>query len=85
MQVMASPALGVACAPVVARARGHFAASEAIMAAAPRRMVRTPRIMAAAYSAILMRTVARGWQPPRARVSLPRHEKLWILLRYAIV
>ena len=38
--------------------------------ACPRRTVRTPRIMAAAYRMILDRLMARGWQPPRQPVRL---------------
>jgi squalene synthase HpnD len=82
---MESPAIGQACAPVVARAQSHFAQAEAIMSANPRRAVRTPRIMAAAYRIYLDRMIARGWQAPRERVRLKRWQFLWILLRYAIV
>jgi phytoene synthase len=82
---LASPALGQVCAPVVARAQKHFAQAEAIMAASPRRAVKTPRIMAAAYRIYLDRMIARGWQLPRQRVRLNRWQFVWILLRYAIV
>ena len=82
---LASPALGRACAVLVARAEQHFAESETIMAKCLRRTVKTPRIMSAAYRLILTRTVERGWQPPRTRVSLNRAQFVWILLRYAIV
>jgi phytoene synthase len=85
VDVLANPALGDACAPVVARAERHFAEAEKIMARSPRRTVKTPRIMAAAYRPMLARMVARGWQPPRTRVSLGRTHFLWIILRYAIV
>jgi len=82
---LANPAIGQACAPVVARAERDFVDAEAIMAKSPRRAVRTPRIMAAAYLIYLDRMVVRGWQAPRARVRLRRWQFLWILLRYAIV
>jgi phytoene synthase len=82
---MASPNIGQACAPVVARALSHFAQAEAVMAANLRRAVRTPRIMAAAYRIYLDRMIARGWQAPRQRVPLKRWQFLCILLRYAIV
>jgi phytoene synthase len=82
---LASPAIGQACAPVVARAQAHFAEAEAIMARSPCRTVKTPRIMAAAYRIYLDQMIARGWQAPRARVRLRRWQILWILLRYAIV
>jgi phytoene synthase len=82
---LASPAIGQACAPVVARAERYFAEAEAIMARSPRRTVRTPRVMAAAYRMLLDQMIARGWQAPRAPVRLRRWQFLWILLRYAIV
>jgi phytoene synthase len=84
-QVLASPALGKACAQIVARAERHFEEAEAIMAASPRRTVRAPRIMAAAYRPRLALMAERGWQAPRTRVSLGRAHFLWIILRYAIV
>ena len=84
-QALASPSIDRACAPVVARAERHFAEAEKIMAQCPRRAVRTPRIMAAAYRPMLARMVERGWQAPRRRVGVSRAQFLWILLRYAIV
>jgi presqualene diphosphate synthase len=75
--VLAHPRLDVVCEVVAARAREHFAAADAIMAQSPRRTVRAPRIMGAAYRAILDRLVARGFASPRAPV---RHSKLWLLL-----
>jgi presqualene diphosphate synthase len=74
--VLANPMLGAACDPVVALAREHFREARAIMARAPRRTVRAPRIMGDAYRAILDKLVARGFAPPRAPV---RHSKLRLL------
>ena len=53
--ILSDPAIGKACAPVVERARQHFAQAEKIMAKSPRRTVKTPRIMAAAYRMMLDR------------------------------
>jgi squalene synthase HpnD len=83
--VMAHPALGRACAPVISHAREHFARAEAIMKAAPRRAVRAPRIMGAAYKGYLQALIARGFNAPRERVRLNRARLLWIILRYAVV
>ena len=80
-EAIAHPAIGDACAPVVARAERHFRESEAILAGSPRAVVRTPRIMAEAYRLILSQLVARGWEAPRARVKLRRVSLVWILLR----
>jgi phytoene synthase len=83
--IIAHPGIGIVCDVVVARARGHFAQSEDIMARCPRATVRTPRIMAAAYGMILEQLVARGWRSPRQPVRLRKSHLLWVLLRYAIV
>jgi len=83
--VLSSPAIDRACAPIVARAKEHFAQSEIVMAASPRRTVRTPRVMAAAYRGILDGMIARGWRAPRAPVRLRRSQLIWIVLRHAIL
>ncbi len=79
--VLANPMLGEACGALVELARHHFAEAQTIMAQAPRRVVRAPRIMAEAYGLILDRLVARGFAPPRKAVHLPRVRLLLIVLR----
>src|SRR6476619_4277160 len=58
--VAAAPNLAKACEQVVARARKHFAEADRIMKRCPRSTVRAPRIMSAAYQAILRKLVKRG-------------------------
>ena len=84
-EAIANPAIDRACAPVVARAQRHFVESDAIIARSPRRVVRTPRVMSAAYRMILERLVARGWLPPRAPVKRRRAQLIWIVLCHGIV
>jgi len=79
-----NPALGAACAGVVARARNHFREADAIMDRAPRKAVRAPRIMAEAYKRILTMLVERGFAAPRAPVRLKKPLLLWLLLRHAL-
>jgi phytoene synthase len=79
------PRLETACAFVVDRARGHFAASDRIMARNPRRLVRAPRIMAEVYRQMLEDMVARGWARPRRRVHVHKSHLLWIALRHAFI
>jgi len=79
--VLARPAIGEACAPVVTLAQMHFREAKAIMALSSRRVVRAPRIMGAAYRAILEALVARGFATPRAPVHLSRTKLLLIVLR----
>lgn len=85
LRVLSDPAIDKACLMIATRARQHFAQAEMIMERSPRRIVRTPRIMAAAYCMMLKRLMARGWRAPRAPVSLGPRQLLWILLRYVIV
>jgi phytoene synthase len=85
LDAIANPAIDQACAPVVARARRHFVESDAIIARNPRRVVRTARIMSAAYRSILEHLVARGWLPPRAPVKRRRAQLIWIVLCHGIV
>jgi len=82
--VLAHPRLAQACEPVVARAREHFAEADRVMQKCARRSFRAPRIMSAAYQAILRELVARGWDSRRpVKVSKPR--LLLAILRYAII
>jgi phytoene synthase len=74
-----------ACAPLIARARDHFAKSDEIMARNSRRAVRAPRIMSKYYHTILDKLVARGFAPPRHPVKLSKAAKMSILLRYAVI
>ena len=85
LDAVANRAINQACAPIVARARRHFVESDAIIAQSPRRVVRTARIMSAAYRSILEHLVARGWSPPRAPVKRRRAQLIWIVLCHGIV
>jgi squalene synthase HpnD len=83
--VLAHPALGQACAPIIERAQKHFIRADAIMNAAPRRAVRAPRIMGEAYKGYLRALIARGFAAPRERLRMGKMRLLWIILRYAVV
>jgi phytoene synthase len=80
--VAADPALPEVCAPLVERARDHFAKADAIMARNSRRAVRAPRIMSKYYGSILALLVARGFANPRKPVRLNKAARIAILLRY---
>jgi presqualene diphosphate synthase len=81
--VAADPRLPKVCAPLVERARGHFAEADAIMARNSRRAVRAPRIMSKYYGAILQLLVGRGFANPRPPVRLNKMARIAILLRHA--
>ena len=78
------PGIHAACLPLARDARGHFAQAHAIMQRAPRGAARTPRLMAAAYGAILDQLEARGWASPRARVRLGKWRMAALLLRHGL-
>jgi squalene synthase HpnD len=84
-EVAADPGVPKVCAPLVERARMHFAKSDEIMARNPRRIVRAPRIMSKYYSSILQLLIARGFAPPRDPVRVSKITKLAIVLRYAFI
>ena len=83
--VLAHPRLGEACEQVVARARTHFVEADRIMKKCARKSVRAPRIMSAAYQAILRRLVARGWAAPREPVKVSKPRLILTILRYAFI
>jgi len=83
--VISDRALPKVCAPLVERARTHFAQADEVMARNPRRVVRAPRIMSKYYRAILELLVARGFSPPRAAVRVSKITRLAIVLRYAFI
>jgi presqualene diphosphate synthase len=84
-KVISDRALPKVCAPLVDRARTHFAEADEVMARNPRRVVRAPRIMSKYYRAILELLVARGFSPPRAPVRVSKITRLAIILRYAFI
>lgn len=83
--VLAHEQLDAACRILVARIQKHFHEADVIMQRSPRRMVRTPRVMAEVYKVMLDRLNARGWAPPRPPVRIGRRELFWILARYAVI
>jgi len=82
--VLSNQALSAACAPAIARAKGHFDEADRIMATAPRQTVRAPRIMADVYRFMLDRMERRGFAPPRRRIHTPRYRILFAILRYGL-
>jgi phytoene synthase len=84
-KVIADPALPKVCAPLVERARAHFAKADEVMRRNSRRVVRAPRIMSKYYRAILELLVARGFALPRTAVRVDKITRIAIILRYAFI
>jgi phytoene synthase len=82
--VLASPTLDKAVRPIIEEARRRFRLAQEVMDKSPRRAVRAPRLMAAAYGAILERLEKRGFAPPRPRVRISRARLLLALAWYGL-
>lgn len=80
---LAHPALDAACMGLARSAATHFDEAVRIMDEAPRRTVRAPRLMAAAYRPVLDKMMARGWVAPRTRISKSKSALLKAALRHA--
>ena len=83
--VAADPALPRACAALARVARDRFARAAVLLSGMDRRTVRPCLLMMEVYRRTLDRLEARGWQAPRAPVSVPKAEKLWIVLRHGLL
>lgn len=79
--VLAHPGLGSACQEVVERARRHYERADLIMRAQPRRLVRAPRLMEAAYRGVLEELSKRGFAAPRMPVKVRKGRLLLTLAR----
>ena len=79
-----APGLASVCARLAAIAHDHFNDAHAAMAQCDRRAMRPARLMGATYAAILTRLEQRGWQRTDARVSLPKWQKIYLVLRHGL-
>jgi phytoene synthase len=82
--VLAQSRLGEACQEVAQRARMHYREADTVMSRQPRRVVRAPRMMEAAYRSVLERTMKRGFAPPRKRVSTGKLRLIGALFRHGL-
>ena len=70
---------------IVSLAFEHFDAAEAAMTLCSRRAMRPAATMGAFYRAMLEALIEAGWRDPRARVSLSKGRKLWLVLRHGLI
>jgi len=80
-EVIDDPRIDAACRSVATQAARHFGEAQRIMAARPRGHLIAPRLMAGAYSELLRRMTAAGWQAPRRRIRHNRLALLWMVVR----
>jgi len=84
-KVLCHPRLGEACIAVASRAAQHFAEASAVMANCNRQSVRSPRIMASVYQALLDKLIKRGWTAPREEIRISKLQFIEAVLRYGLV
>jgi len=83
--VLRHSGLNMACGLVAARARDHFAQAESVMENCSRACVRSPRIMASVYRALLDKLEKRGWTAPRREVRPSKLQFVGAVMRYGVV
>lgn len=82
--VAADPRIDQAVRPLAARARDHYRAADAILAARPAGHLLAPRLMEAVYAKLLTRMETIGWAPPRQRVRVSKPALLWTVARLVV-
>ncbi|MCA1955945.1 presqualene diphosphate synthase HpnD [Zymomonas sp.] len=83
-KALADPRLDKVCRDIAWQAEGHYAASDHIIHNRPKGYLIAPRLMAAAYSALLRKMLAQGWKNPRKKVKHNKLALLWTLLRLKV-
>jgi len=82
--IVAQPQIDAVCRQVAKLAHQHYDEAQRILASKPKGRIKTPRLMGAVYAEILRQSEARGFAPPRHRVSLPKSKLLSLVLRQGL-
>ena len=82
--IVARPGIDAVCRQVAQLAHQHYDQAQRILAGRPKGRIKTPRLMGAVYAEILRQSEARGFAPPRQRVSLPKSKLLSLVLRQGL-
>ncbi|MCW6537696.1 presqualene diphosphate synthase HpnD [Sphingomonas lycopersici] len=82
--VAADPRIDQAVRPLAERARAHYRAADAILAARPAGHLLAPRLMEAVYAKLLTRMETVGWAPPRQRIRVSKPALLWTVARLVV-
>jgi len=82
--IVAQPQIDAVCRQVAKLAHQHYDEAQRILSARPKGRIKTPRLMGAVYAEILRQSEARGFAPPRQRVSLPKSKLLSLVLRQGL-
>lgn len=83
--VVDHPKLPQVCSTLAEMADARFTRARQLLADCDRKALKPATMMLEVYGRLLERLKREGWQQPRQRVSLPRLQKLWLLLRYGLL
>jgi phytoene synthase len=83
--VIRHPRFPEICEELAAIARRRYQDAERALTACDRRTMRPAIMMMQNYRRILEKLVARGWSRLDEPVSLSKGQKLWLLMRYALI
>lgn len=84
-EVVLHPGVDQVCRRLAKTAEAHFAEAHRILSSHPAGKLAAPRLMGAVYASVLGKLCARGWNPPRERVSVRKRELIWVLLRRGLL
>jgi phytoene synthase len=83
-QVAADPRIDAAARWLAPKAKEHFAQAHAILGRKPRGHLIAPRLMDSAYSRVLDKMIAQGWNAPRKRIGTSKWRLVLALIRYSL-
>lgn len=81
MDVLRDPKLADVCRDLAVTARDHYTQADICIKKRPAYAMRPARIMREYYGAIFARLVALDWRDPMVRVTLPKWQKIGLLLQ----
>ena len=81
---LADPRLAKVCARLAQDAHRHFDTAFAAMRLCDAKAMKPARLMGATYAAILARLETRGWARLDVPAKVPKWQKLWLALRFAL-
>ena len=73
------------CFRLASLAEDRFGRARELLAGCDKTALKPAIMMLEAYGRVLVRLKQEGWRQPRQRVSLPRLEKLWVVLRHGLL
>ena len=82
--VLQAPQLQAVCRELAVHARTHYDAADAAMKTCIPSAMRPAKIMRAYYGAIFERLNSEDWQDITHRVSLPKWQKMWLVMRHLV-